>query len=258
MGIIGEMHYSGKYASFTSNDRNAQTLLTFSDSDKASEWWRGRDRSPCWRSGASTPTRSRPRSPPSPPGRWPSSGSWKRWGRYSLTQRWVTWVHGGPSAHGPGLVDLDIWPSCPTTQPFLPNSHRPKPNRGGSGTTNFKVNPTQREQIDLTVAVGYCEYRLSFSVSETQHQKNKVIALNLTLDQFFPEFWNWFVVIPIIQPTGVGEEGGHGVHVGDRAGAARVEARRRRSRLSRNVLRGQTQGWGREDFHFLITEIQVF
>ena len=39
-----------------------------------------------------------------------------------------------------------IWmfnPSCPATQPFLPNSHPPKQNLADSGIANIKVNPTQ-------------------------------------------------------------------------------------------------------------------
>ena len=38
---------------------------------------------------------------------------------------------------------FDVPPSCPSTQPFLPNSKLPKSNRADSGTTNIKDNPTQ-------------------------------------------------------------------------------------------------------------------
>ena len=50
------------------------------------------------------------------------------------------------------------------------------------------------------------------------------------------------IPINLIYPSGVSEEGCHGVYVGDRPGAARDEARRRRGRLSHNFLRRQTQG----------------
>ena len=39
-----------------------------------------------------------------------------------------------------------IWvfdPSCPATQPFLPNSHLPKQNLADNGIAKIKVNPTQ-------------------------------------------------------------------------------------------------------------------
>ena len=44
-----------------------------------------------------------------------------------------------------GWVDFDLGVplTCPATQPLLPNSHHPKPNRADSGRPKIKFNPTQ-------------------------------------------------------------------------------------------------------------------
>ena len=46
---------------------------------------------------------------------------------------------------GPGWVDFDlgVTPSCPSTEPLLPNSRQPRQNWAEGGTLKIQVNPTQ-------------------------------------------------------------------------------------------------------------------
>ena len=56
----------------------------------------------------------------------------------------VVWQYRSVSGNWVGL-NL-IWmlhPSCPATQPFLPNSYQPKLNLADSGIAKTKINPTQ-------------------------------------------------------------------------------------------------------------------